>query len=116
MDVFRRLDAVPELSHEERLLLESVRRLAREQIAPHAAQYDASSEFPWDNVRALGELGLNGIFVPESLGGAGLSYSAYLACVRELSAACASTGGQLMPPVMGIAAFVTLLVAFTRSL
>jgi alkylation response protein AidB-like acyl-CoA dehydrogenase len=91
MDVFRRLDAVPELSDEERLLLDSVRRLAREQIAPRAAQHDASSEFPWDNVRALNALGLNGIFVPEALGGAGLSYAAYLSCVRELSAACAST-------------------------
>ena len=92
MDVFRRLDTLPALSAEERLLLDSVRRLAREQIAPRAAGYDASAEFPWDNVRALNALGLNGIFVPEALGGAGLSYSAYLACVREISAACAATG------------------------
>jgi acyl-CoA dehydrogenase len=32
------------------------------------------------------------MFVPEAYGGAGLSYAAYLACVREISAACASTG------------------------
>ncbi len=92
MDVFRRLDTLPALSAEERLLLDSVRRVAREQIAPRAAAHDASGEFPWDNVRALNALGLNGIFVPEALGGAALSYSAYLACVREISAACASTG------------------------
>jgi alkylation response protein AidB-like acyl-CoA dehydrogenase len=92
MEVFRRTDAMPALSREERLLLESVRRLSREQIAPAAAHHDATGEFPWANVRAMGELGLNAIFIPEALGGAGLSYSAYLACVREISAACASTG------------------------
>ncbi|HKI97211.1 MAG TPA: acyl-CoA dehydrogenase family protein [bacterium] len=92
MEVFRRIDAIPALSDEERLLLDSVRRVSREQIAASAARYDAASEFPWENVQALRELGLNGIFIPEALGGAELSYSAYLACVREISAACASTG------------------------
>src|SRR5262249_52976864 len=38
------------------------------------------------------ELGLNAMFVPEAYGGAGLSYPAYIACVREISKACASTG------------------------
>jgi acyl-CoA dehydrogenase len=92
MEVFRRIDAIPALSDEERLLLDSVRRVARGPIAERAAQHDASGAFPWDNVRALNALGLNAIFIPEALGGAGLSYAAYLACVREISAACASTG------------------------
>ena len=92
MDVFRRLDTLPALSDEERLLLDSVKRLAREQIAPRAAAHDAAGSFPWDNVQALNALELNHIFLPEALGGAGLSYSAYLACVREIAAACASTG------------------------
>ena len=61
-------------------------------IAPRAAGYDRSGEFPWENVRAINALGLNAMFVPEAYGGAGLTYAAYLACVREISAACASTG------------------------
>jgi len=92
MDLFSRLDATPALSPEERLLLDSVQALAREEIAPRAAGYDRSGEFPWDNVRAINALGLNAMFVPEAYGGAGLSYAAYLACVREISAACAATG------------------------
>ncbi len=92
MTVFSRLDAMPALSPEERLLLDSVRALARDEIAPRAADYDRSSEFPWDNIRAINALGLNAMFVPEAYGGAGLSYAAYLACVREISQACASTG------------------------
>ncbi len=92
MILFNRLDAVPPLSPEERLLLDSVKALARDQIAKRAAEYDRSGEFPWDNIRAINALGLNAMFVPEAYGGAGLSYAAYLACVREISAACASTG------------------------
>jgi alkylation response protein AidB-like acyl-CoA dehydrogenase len=89
---FNRLDALPPLSPEERQLLESVKALCRDEIAPRAAEYDRTAEFPWENVRAINALGLNAMFVPEAYGGAGLSYAAYLACVREISAACASTG------------------------
>jgi acyl-CoA dehydrogenase len=90
--LFDRLDDIPALGPEERQLLASVKALARDQIAPRAAAYDRSGEFPWDNVRAINELGLNAMFVPEAYGGAGLSYPAYIACVREISKACASTG------------------------
>ena len=90
--LFARLDDVPALSPEERQLLDSVKALCRDEIAPRAAGYDRSCDFPWDNVRAINALGLNAMFVPETYGGAGLSYAAYLACVREISAACASTG------------------------
>ncbi len=83
---------MPPLSDEERQLLDSVRALARDEIAPRAAEYDRSGEFPWANVEAINGLGLNAMFVPEAYGGAALSYAAYLACVREISAACASTG------------------------
>ncbi len=90
--LFDRLDALPPLSVEERQLLDSVRALARDEIAPRAAAYDRASEFPSKNIEAINALGLNAMFVPEAYGGAGLSYAAYLACVREISAACASTG------------------------
>jgi acyl-CoA dehydrogenase len=90
--LFSRLDALPPLSSEELQLLDSVRALARDEIAPRAARYDRAAEFPWDNVRAINDLGLNAMFVPEEYGGAGMGYAAYLACVREISAACAATG------------------------
>ncbi|HEX3536375.1 MAG TPA: acyl-CoA dehydrogenase family protein [Stellaceae bacterium] len=92
MPLLARLDQVPPLTDEERQLLDSVRALARDEIAPRATGYDRSGDFPWENVRAINALGLNAMFVPEAYGGAGLSYAAYLACVREISAACASTG------------------------
>jgi acyl-CoA dehydrogenase len=92
MRLFERIDALPALSPEEMQLLDSVQALARERIMPRAAAYDRSGEFPWDNLRDINALGLNAMFVPEAYGGAGLSYAAILACVRELAQACASTG------------------------
>jgi len=91
-NVFERLDASLVLGEDERMLLESVRTLAREALAPRAEGHDRSAEFPWDNVNAINALGLNAMFVPEAYGGAQLSYAAYLACVREISKACAATG------------------------
>lgn len=90
--VLDRLDAGLALAPEEAMVVESVRALARDRIAPAAAHHDATGEFPWANVAALNGLGLNAMFVPEAYGGAGLSYAAYLACVREISQACAATG------------------------
>jgi len=91
-NVFERLDGTVALSDEERMLVESVRTLARDVLAPRAAHYDRSAEFPKENVKAINDLGLNAMFVPEACGGHPVSYAAYLACVREISKACAATG------------------------
>ncbi|MGH7088076.1 MAG: acyl-CoA dehydrogenase family protein, partial [Stellaceae bacterium] len=92
MQVLERLDQSPRFTPEEAMLLANVRALARDRIAPKAQHYDRSGEFPWENVAAINALGLNAMFVPEAYGGAPLSYCAYLAAVRVLSEACASTG------------------------
>ncbi len=90
--VLQRLDRSIPLGAEEAMLLESVRALARDRIAPAAAEHDRTGTFPRDNIDAINALGLNAMFVPEAYGGAPLSYVAYLAAVRELSKACAATG------------------------
>ncbi|HDR9470229.1 acyl-CoA dehydrogenase family protein [Burkholderia multivorans] len=92
MNILERLDARLPLAEEERMILDSVKDLCASQLAPRAAEYDRAGTFPWDNLRAINALGLNAMFVPEAYGGAPLSYLCYLACVREISKACASTG------------------------
>ncbi|MEM5428499.1 acyl-CoA dehydrogenase family protein [Cupriavidus oxalaticus] len=92
MNILERLDARLRLSEEERMILDSVRDLCETQIAPRAAEYDRTGAFPWENVQAINALGLNAMFIPDAYGGAQLSYLCYLACVREISKACASTG------------------------
>lgn len=92
MRIFEQLEQRRDWAEDERLIIETVQRLADEVIAPRAEAYDRSGNFPWDNVKALNELGLNGIFVPEAYGGSPMSYRVYLACVQAISAACAATG------------------------
>ncbi|MBC7435810.1 MAG: acyl-CoA dehydrogenase family protein [Bdellovibrionales bacterium] len=92
MNILQRLDACIELNDEERMLLDSVRTLCRDRIAPRAAHFDRTAEFPWEHVKAINEIGLNAMFIPDAYEGAQMSYTAYLACVREISQACASTG------------------------
>jgi alkylation response protein AidB-like acyl-CoA dehydrogenase len=69
---------------------EMVRSFAREQVAPVARAFDASQEFPWENVRRMGELGLLGIPWPESLGGAGLDIISFIIAIEELARVDAS--------------------------
>jgi len=92
MNILQSMDERIALNDEERMLLDSVKALCQDQIAPKAEHYDRTAEFPWENVNAINELGLNAMFIPEEYGGAQMSYTAYLACAREISKACAATG------------------------
>jgi butyryl-CoA dehydrogenase len=67
-----------------------VRVFAREEVAPVAAQYDASAEFPWESVKKMAELGLLGIPWPEELGGAGLDLTSYIITIHEMAKVDAS--------------------------
>ena len=77
---------------QEQMVLDQLQKVAEEVIAPQAAGYDASGEFPAASMDALNAMGLNAIFVPEAYGGAPMSYRLYLECVSIVSEACASTG------------------------
>jgi len=74
------------------MLRNTVRAFAAAEIAPRAAEIDASNMFPRDLWPKLGALGLHGITVPEADGGAGLGYLAHVIVVEELSRASASVG------------------------
>ena len=92
MKIFDQLERKRAWEPEEQAILDAVRRVADEVIAPKAAGFDKSGEFPWANVEALNGLGLNGLFVPEAYGGSPTRYKLYLAVVKIISEACASTG------------------------
>ncbi len=74
-----------DLSDEERLLRDTVRDLAREEIAPVAGELDREKRFPLEIVERLGGLGLMGIPFPESVGGAGGTSVQYALAVEELT-------------------------------
>src|SRR5579872_4257646 len=84
--------ALTTLSEEERLFQATVRRFAREQIAPHVHEMDEAAVFRKDILRQFFELGLMGIEIPEEYGGQGGSFFQCILAVEELSAVDPSAG------------------------
>ncbi|MEV8635733.1 acyl-CoA dehydrogenase family protein [Streptosporangium sp. NPDC051023] len=73
-------------------LIQLVRTIAADELAPRAAQAEADEEFPRDVFRMLGEVGILGLPYPEELGGSGLPYEVYLQVLEEIGAVWASVG------------------------
>ena len=79
------------LSEEERLLRSTVRGFADQELAPRAAAYDESGEFPWDNVRGLAKLGLFGLTIEEEYGGSGGTTRQLAVATEEIARGCGAT-------------------------
>jgi len=73
------------------MVRDAVRTYVREEIAPHAAQWDRDSHFPAQALKGLADLGCYGITVPERWGGAGLSYQALALILEEIAAGDGAT-------------------------
>jgi short/branched chain acyl-CoA dehydrogenase len=74
-----------DLSPEQELVRETVRRFALEKVAPVAAELDREKRFPYELVAELGDLGLAGMTIPEEYGGAGSDTLSYAIAVEELT-------------------------------
>ncbi len=82
----------PDLTAEHQMLQQVARDFAQKEIAPIAAKFDESGEFPLDTVMKMGHLGLMGIEVPEEYGGAGMDTLAYVLELTEISKVDAAHG------------------------
>ena len=80
------------LTDEQREIRDLVRTLARERIAPRAAEIDESHEFPWDIVELYREHALFGLFFEEQYGGLGTGTLLALIAIEEVSKVCATSG------------------------
>jgi alkylation response protein AidB-like acyl-CoA dehydrogenase len=89
------------LTDEQREVRELVRTLARERIAPRAAEIDKSAEFPWDVVELFRENGLFGLMFEEEHGGVGASALLTLVAIEEVSKHCATSGLILAAQELG---------------
>ncbi len=69
---------------------EMVREFSRDHIAPVAGELDRTSTFPWENIKAMGELGLLGVPWSEELGGAGMDQLSYYITIHEMAKVDAS--------------------------
>jgi len=79
------------LSDEQRMVRDAARTFAREQLAPHSAEWDRTATFPRDALRAMGRLGFLGMTVPPEWGGAGADYVAYALALEEIAAGDGAT-------------------------
>ena len=84
--------AIYPLSDEHKMIRDAARDFAQNEIAPIAAQFDDSGEFPHETIKKMGAMGFMGIEVPEEYGGAGMDTLAYVLALEEICRADAAHG------------------------
>ena len=80
------------LNDEHKMIRDTARDFAQKEIAPIAAQFDESGEFPLETIRKMGALGFMGLQVPEKYGGAGMDTLSYVLALSEICKADAAHG------------------------
>lgn len=80
------------LSEEHKMIRQTTRDFAEQEIAPIAAAFDETGDFPSETIKKMGDLGLMGIEVPEEYGGSGLDTISYVLATEEICKVDASHG------------------------
>lgn len=81
-----------EKNENQLMITQMVRDFAEKEIKPYMNQWDADEHFPVDVMKKLGNLGLLGIYIPESYGGSGFTYFEYATALMELGKVCGGIG------------------------
>jgi butyryl-CoA dehydrogenase len=79
------------LPEDHQAVQDAVRSYVQAEIAPHAAAWDKSHQFPAAQLKGLAELGCYGVAVPTEWGGAGLDYLALSVILEEIAAGDGAT-------------------------
>lgn len=80
-----------QLTNEQQMIRSMVREFARKEVASTAAERDKTKEFPKENFKKMGELGLMGMLIPPEYNGEGADTISYVLALSEVAYACAST-------------------------
>jgi len=80
------------ITEEHEMIRDAARDFAQNAIAPIAAEFDESGDFPIDTIKQMGELGFMGIEIPEQYGGVGMDTMAYVLALEEICKVDASHG------------------------
>ena len=80
------------LTAEHQMIRQAARDFAQNEIAPIAAEFDESGEFPYETIRKMGEMGFMGIEIAEEYGGTGMDTIAYVLALEEICKADAAHG------------------------
>ena len=88
------------LSDEQKAFQDLARKFAKEVMAPQAAHFDETMEYPWPIIKAAHEAGLMNTHIPQEYGGLGLSVFDGCLISEELAAACSVwqySAGAVLP-------------------
>jgi len=85
-----------QLSEEHQLIRDVARRIAKERVAPRAAEIDAKEEYPEDVFAVYRDAGLLGLTIPAAYGGSGAGFLALALTVEEVAKYCCSSGLMLL--------------------
>jgi alkylation response protein AidB-like acyl-CoA dehydrogenase len=91
-----------ELNEEQRIILNTVRKIVKDQIRPRAAEIDEKEEFPWATLDLFVENGILTPLLPEAYGGIGVSYVLFSMIIEEIAKACASSALILIAQADGM--------------
>lgn len=95
------------LTVEQEAVIEIVRRVANDSIAPHAADVDAQGRFPREAISALASTGMLGLTIPVEYGGMGHGIRVACAALDEIAQRCASTAMIYLMHLCGCSCYVT---------
>ncbi len=78
-------------SNEQKMIQETARKIAQQELAPRAAEVDKNMAFPTESLKQLAQADLMGMTVPEALGGGGADPLSFVLAVEAIAQGCAST-------------------------
>jgi alkylation response protein AidB-like acyl-CoA dehydrogenase len=93
--------AVAHVNEDEKALIEAIRELAQERVAPRAAEIDHTAQFPWDMKELLAQQDILAMPFPTEYGGVGASELAIVMAIEELARCCATTSLILAAQQLG---------------
>lgn len=79
------------LTSEQKIIQQTVNKIAQQYLAPRAAEIDRTYTFPWDGIRKLAESDIMGMIIPSEYGGVGADNLSFVLATEEIAKACAST-------------------------
>ncbi len=81
-----------EYNENQKMIAQMVRDFAEKEIRPNMKKWDDEEFFPVDVMKKMGDLGLLGIYIPETYGGSGFTYFEYATALMELGKVCGGIG------------------------
>jgi butyryl-CoA dehydrogenase len=89
------------LTEEQQMIKDLARKVAVEKVLPNRAEWDETGEFPWEAMKAFADADLCGLYIPEELGGMGMSVFNFCLATEEISRICGGVGVTFAASALG---------------